>query len=200
MKQRPVIDASELPTYGFGPSTPMWWGTLAFVALEGMGFALAAGSYLYLAYLAPEWPLEAPPPRLGPGTIVTLLLIASVIPNMLVSRWAEKEDLRKVRIGLVVMSAFGVAPLVARIFEFGAVEVMWDDNAYGSVVWFILGLHTAHLLTDLGDTLILAVLMFTRHAKNGKRFSDVSDNAFYWNFVVLSWLPLYLLIYWMPRW
>jgi heme/copper-type cytochrome/quinol oxidase subunit 3 len=200
MKQRPVIDVSGLPTHGFGPSTPMWWGTLAFVALEGMGFALAAGSYLYLAYLAPEWPLNAPPPRLGPGTIVTALLIASVVPNMMLSRWAEKEDLGKVRLGLLVMSAFGVAPLVARAFEFSAVAVMWDDNAYGSVVWFILGLHTTHLLTDLGDTLVLAVLMFTRHAKNGKRFSDVSDNAFYWNFVVLSWLPLYFLIYWVPRW
>ena len=41
-------------------------------------------------------------------------------------------------------------------------------------------------------------LMFTRHAK-GKRFSDVSDNAFYWYFVVASWVPLYALIYGVPR-
>ena len=26
----------------------MWWGTLGFMALEGMGFALAVGAYLYL--------------------------------------------------------------------------------------------------------------------------------------------------------
>ena len=35
--------------------------------------------------------------------------------------------------------------------------------------------------------------------RNGRRFSDVSDNAFYWDFVVLSWLPIYFLIYWVPR-
>jgi len=46
---------------------------------------------------------------------------------------------------------------------------------------------------------VLLVLMFTRHA-TGKHFSDVSDNAFYWYFVVASWIPLYLLIYWVPRW
>jgi len=40
--------------------------------------------------------------------------------------------------------------------------------------------------------------MFTRHGR-GKRFSDVEDNAFYWYFVVLSWLPLYLVLYWVPR-
>jgi heme/copper-type cytochrome/quinol oxidase subunit 3 len=71
-------------------------------------------------------------------------------------------------------------------------------DAYGSVVWVVLGLHTTHLVTDLVDTLVLTALMFTRHA-TPRRFSDVSDNAFYWNFVVLAWLPLYLLLYWAPR-
>jgi cytochrome c oxidase subunit III len=47
---------------------------------------------------------------------------------------------------------------------------------------------------------VLTTVMFTRHAKSGRRFSDVSDNAFYWYFVVATWLPLYVLIYWVPRW
>jgi heme/copper-type cytochrome/quinol oxidase subunit 3 len=67
------------------------------------------------------------------------------------------------------------------------------------VVWFLLGLHTTHLLTDVADTIVLTALMFTRHGFNGRRFSDVTDNAFYWDFVILSWLPIYFLIYWVPR-
>ena len=66
-------------------------------------------------------------------------------------------------------------------------------------IWFLLGLHTTHLITDLGDTLVLTALMFTRHGENGRRFSDVSDNAFYWDFVVLTWLPIYFILYWLPR-
>ena len=46
--------------------------------------------------------------------------------------------------------------------------------------------------------LSIAVLMFTRHGR-GTRFSDVKDNAFYWYFVVLTWLPIYGVIYWAPR-
>jgi heme/copper-type cytochrome/quinol oxidase subunit 3 len=65
-------------------------------------------------------------------------------------------------------------------------------------VWLIHGLHTTHLVTDVVDTVVLTALMFTRHA-HGKRFSDVEDNAVYWDFVVLSWLPIYLLLYWFPR-
>ena len=97
------------------------------------------------------------------------------------------------------MSIVGVVLLGIRFFEFNGLHVRWDQNAYGSILWILLGLHTLHLMTDLGDTIVLTVLMFTRHG-HGKRFSDVGDNAFYWYFVVASWLPIYLIIYWFPRW
>jgi cytochrome c oxidase subunit III len=93
----------------------------------------------------------------------------------------------------------GIAPLIVRIFEFPALHINWDTNAYGSITWALLGLHTAHILTDLVDTLVLAALMFTRHGDNSRRFGDVQDNAMYWNFVVLTWLPIYACIYWIPR-
>lgn len=199
MRQRSVTDVSHLPTADFGSASPMWWGTLAFVALEGTAFALCLGSYLLLAFLNPAWPLAVPPPDLGPGTIVLVLLLMSVVPNHLTSHWAKAKDLRKVRIGLVVMVLLGIAPLAARIFEFPALQVSWDTNAYGSILWLLLGLHTVHLLTDVADTLVLTALMFTRHAHSDKRLSDVADNAFYWDFVVLSWVVIYLFIYWFPR-
>ena len=60
------------------------------------------------------------------------------------------------RIGMVIMSILGIAPLIVRIFEFPALNVSWDSNAYGSVVWILLGLHTTHIITDLMDTLVLA--------------------------------------------
>jgi cytochrome c oxidase subunit 3 len=199
VKENPVSDVSALPTHAFGQRSLTWWGTLSFMSLEGTGFGLAIATYLYLMALAPKWPLNSPPPDLGQGTWVTLLLVASAPLNKLLDGWARSEDLRKVRIGLVGMSLFGVAPLIVRSFEFGHLNVRWDSDAYGSVVWFLLGLHTTHILTDVADTVVLTALMFTRHGQNGRRFSDVSDNAFYWDFVILSWLPIYLLIYWVPR-
>jgi heme/copper-type cytochrome/quinol oxidase subunit 3 len=139
-------------------------------------------------------------PKLAAGTWLTLLLLASLIPNLILARLAKAQILDKVRIGLVVMSVLGALPLVLRAYEFPAMQVKWDDNAYGSIVWAILALHTAHLITDLMDTLVLTALMFTRHADNPRRYGDVEDNAMYWNFIVLAWVPLYLCIYWVPRW
>jgi heme/copper-type cytochrome/quinol oxidase subunit 3 len=200
MRERPVINLANLPLHGMGSASPSWWGTLAYMLIEGTGFALALAVYLYLMSVAPQWPLNAALPKLTAGTWLTLLLLASLIPNLILARLAKAQILDKVRIGLVVMSVLGALPLVLRAYEFPAMQVKWDDNAYGSIVWAILALHTAHLITDLMDTLVLTALMFTRHADNPRRYGDVEDNAMYWNFIVLAWVPLYLCIYWVPRW
>jgi cytochrome c oxidase subunit 3 len=200
MKERVVVaDLSPLPLHGFGSASVTWWGTMAFMLIEGTGFALVIAVYLYLMSLAPLWPIDAPVPDLGPGSAVTAILLASTVPNYLIARWAERQELRKVRIGIILMSALGIAPLLVRAFEFPALKVSWDSNAYGSVIWTLLGLHTTHIVTDLVDTLVLASLMFTRHGRNPRRFGDVQDNAMYWNFVVVVWLPIYACIYWIPR-
>jgi heme/copper-type cytochrome/quinol oxidase subunit 3 len=199
MRNRIVLDVSKLPLHGMGNASLTWWGTCAFMLIEGSGFALAIAVYFYLMSMAPQWPINAPVPDLWAGTWLTILLVASVIPNILVSSWAGKRDLRKVRIGLVVMSLMGILPLALRIFEFSALHILWDQNAYGSITWVLLGLHTTHILTDLVDTLVLACLMFSKHADNPRRYGDVEDNALYWNFVVVAWLPIYACIYWVPR-
>ena len=197
MRQRRAADVSALPTYGFGARSPIWWGTLAFVTLEGMAFAIAAAAYLFLAWLNPQWPIGRPPDLIF-GTALLITLAVSILPNIWLDRAARAERLWEVQIGLVIASAIGIVAIALRAFEFGTMNVRWDANAYGSVQWLLLGLHSAHLLTDVGDTLVLTALMFTRHAR-GKRFSDVSDNCFYWYFVIASWVPIYGLIYWGPR-
>jgi cytochrome c oxidase subunit 3 len=194
-----MLDVSDLPLHGDGTQSVTWWGTLGFMLIEGTGFALVIGVYLYLRSLAAEWALGAPPPGLLWGSLVTAWLLLSEAPNILIQRWAAARDLRRVRWGLVLMTVVGIVPCVLRWYEFRTLWVMWDSNAYGSVVWLLLGLHATHLVTDLGDTVVLAALMWTRHGRNKRRFGDVGDNATYWHFVVLTWLPICFIIYIVPR-
>jgi cytochrome c oxidase subunit 3 len=199
MKERPVVDLSDLPMHAGGSASATWWGTLGFMLLEGSGFALVIAIYVYLMGLAPVWPPGGQAPDLFAGTAVTVVLLASLVPNHWIVRWAEAREIRKVRIAIVVMAVLGVLPLVLRFFEFASLNVSWDDNAYGSILWLMLGLHTTHLVTDVGETVVIAALMATRHGHNPRRLGDVQDNALYWTFVVLTWLPVYLCIYWVPR-
>ncbi|MFL6818203.1 MAG: cytochrome C oxidase subunit III, partial [Bradyrhizobium sp.] len=148
MRQTIVRDVSGLPTYGFGPASPMWWGTLGFFALEGMGFALGIGTYLFLVHTNPQWPLADTPPNHWAGTLNTLLLLASLWPNAIADRNAKREDLGRVRRDLVVMSLIALVTIAIRLYEFTGLNVRWDQNAYGSITWVLLGLHATHLITD----------------------------------------------------
>ncbi|WP_293864119.1 cytochrome c oxidase subunit 3 [uncultured Alsobacter sp.] len=199
MKTRLAVDLSGLPPFGFDNRSPIWWGTLGFVAIEGMGFVLAVGLTLYLKHVNPHWPMDAAPPDLLPGTLLTGVLLASLWFNRSADKAARDGDLSGTRLWLVVMTVVGLATIGLRLWEFNALNVRWDQNAYGSCQWLLLGLHATHLITDVGDTAVLTALMFTKHGR-GKRYSDVSDNAFYWSFVVAAWIPIYGLVYWVPRW
>lgn len=193
-----TLYASPLPSYAFGHRSLMWWGTLGLIAIEGTVFALAIVSYFYLRSLAPRWPLNALPPELLWGTLSTVVLLASMLPNHMLKRAAEAGDLRRLRIAFLACLAFSLIFLALRVFEFRGLNVWWDTDAYGSVVWLLLGLHTLHLITDTYDTGVLAVLMFTGPLE-GRRLVDASENAQYWYFVVLSWLPIYFVIYLAPH-
>jgi cytochrome c oxidase subunit III len=192
------VDASKLPSYVFGHAGLIWWGTAGLIAIEGTVFALAIVAYFYLRTRVPEWPPGVPPPDVMWGTINTIVLLASVVPNQWTKRAAEREDLKTVRIGISICLLFALVFLALRIFEFRSLNVGWDTNAYGSATWTLLGLHTVHLLTDAIDTAVLAVIMFIGPLE-GKRYVDISENALYWYFVVLAWIPIYAVIYWAPR-
>jgi heme/copper-type cytochrome/quinol oxidase subunit 3 len=193
-------DLSHLPSHAFGHRSLTWWGIIAFMVIEGTFFALAIAAYFFLMGLEQSWP---PPPFEPPnwiaGTLFTLVMLVSEIPNTIIKRAAEAGKLREVRKLLLLMVGIGLLLLVIRAFEFPSLNVLWYDNAYGSIVWALLVLHTTHILTDWGDTLVLAGLMHTKHGIEARRFVDVSENALYWRFVWIAWLPIYFLIYWLPR-
>jgi cytochrome c oxidase subunit 3 len=194
-----VGDVSDLPDHNFGSSGLGWWGVIGFMLIEGMGFVLAIGGYYYLLPYEHHWPPNQPPPSLLWGSLVTGLAIASEIPNAWIKQRAKRYDLRAVQFGLALMTLVGVAMLVLRALEFTSLNVRWDTNAYGSIVWALLALHTTHMATDVYDSGVLSV-MSLRKEMTGRRYSDVTDNALYWHFIVWSWVVLYVVIYWTPRW
>jgi cytochrome c oxidase subunit III len=192
------IDVSAMRSYAFSHSSLMWWGTLGMIAIEATVFAIAIASYFYFRSHSDTWPMSMAPPELLWGTLNTAILLASIVPNHLAKKAAEHHQLQGVRIWLCVGLVFGAAFLAVRVMEFATLNVRWDSNAYGSIVWTLMAFHTAHLATDVADTVVLAVLFFTGPL-DGKRFVDVSENSLYWYFVVWAWLPIYLTVYWGAR-
>jgi cytochrome c oxidase subunit 3 len=193
-----ALDVSPLRESAFGHHSVMWWATMCMMAIEGTAFGLGITSYLYLKGRVPHWPPTGPAPALLWGTVNVIILLASAWPNALAKKAAERFDLRAVRLWMAVCLVFAVAFNTVRFLEFSHLNVRWDTNAYGSVTWFLLGLHTTHVLTDFLDSAVLTAVMFFGRVDE-QRFVDVSENSLYWYFVVVSWLPIYAVIYLAPR-
>jgi cytochrome c oxidase subunit 1/cytochrome c oxidase subunit I+III len=206
MSAHRVIDVSELPRHTFDVSEPVWWGNWGLLAIETTMFGILFATYFYLRQNYQLWPppLHTSPQPFGPlpelpaATANVLVLLLSCVPMIMTDRAARRGDRPVVQIGLVLCLAFGAASIVLRGFEFSAVKFRWDANAYGSVVWFTLGMHLLHLITTTLEVLLLTLWVFLR-GFDMKHRVDITVVAVYWYWVVAIWLPLYAMIYFVPR-
>ena len=193
-------DLAALPTHKFGPSSLTWWGVLGFMVIEGAAFALTFAAYFFIMGHEQGWPPEGRlPPNLLWGTLFTILIVLSEIPNTMIKKAAHERSVPTIRMLMPVMIVIGILLLAIRGFEFNNLNCRWTDDAYSSIIWALLLLHASHLLTDWIDTLVLWALMMTPVGWEGRRFVDTDENSMYWRYVWLLWLPIYLLIYWVPR-
>ncbi len=198
MTQRRELNVAELPTVVFSHRSLIWWGTAGLMAIEGTMFAITVASYFYLRTRSSDWPPGLLPPRLTAGTLNLAVFLLSLIPNVWTQKVSERRDLKSTQIGLVIMTLIGIVNIALRVWEFPSLMSTWDANAYASVTWMLLGLHTVHVVTDWYDTAVLTVLMFSNRVE-GRRFMDTSENADYWYFVVFTWVPIWAVIYLAPR-
>ena len=193
-------DLSELPTSKFGTSSLTWWGILGFMVIEGAGFALAFAAYFFIMGHEQGWPPEGRrAPELLYGTLFTILILLSEIPNSMIKKAAHERDVPTIRLLMPVIIGIGIALFVIRGFEFNNLNCRWTDDAYSSIIWALLFLHTTHVLTDWIDTVVLWALMMTDVGWEGRRLVDTDENSLYWRYVWLLWLPIYAMIYWIPR-
>lgn len=100
--------------------------------------------------------------------------------------------------GIVASIVLGVSFLVLKVVEYAAVPYQWDDHAYGSIVWHIIGFHSAHVASVVLKSVVVAVLA-ARGFFDAERLIGVQVNGLYWHFVVGVWVPLCLVLYWAPR-
>ena len=199
LRRTPLLNVAELPDVVFGPRDLMWWGTMGFVVIEGFTLALCLVVYLYLWKNFPEWPPAGTerPTLLAPTIQVAVMLLSLPFVRWL-ARAAKRFDLAQVRRGLLVATLWMVAMVVLRGFELRALRVLWHTNAYGSAQWLVVVSHATLILIELVEIAGMALLFWVGTPER-KHFSDIADLGLYWAFLVIAWLPIYVLNFLGPR-
>jgi cytochrome c oxidase subunit III len=84
-----------------------------------------------------------------------------------------------------------------RAFEFRALNVRWDSNAYGSAAWAVLTTHTTLLLLETVETIVFTLLLYSRDMEQ-RDLAGAVDNAVYWYFMTGVWIPLAAIVFLLP--
>jgi cytochrome c oxidase subunit 3 len=195
-----TIDVAGLPRLGWGPAAAVWWAVWSLITIEGTVFVLLVTVVLYLRGTATAWPPEGiRPPALPAATVNVLMLLASVVPTVGAHRAALRKERPATGRFLVFATILSAGTIALRGLELAQLHVRWDAHAYGSIVWTITGTHLSHLIASaLEDVLLCGLMLFG--PLEDKHYVNITVSCLYWYFVVAAWIPLYLLIYWLPRW
>jgi heme/copper-type cytochrome/quinol oxidase subunit 3 len=199
MTAQRTLEVSHLPDYAVSSEAPLWWGQLMLVLIEGTMFAILIAMYFYYRLRVDTWPPPGTqlPPVLLPGIGVALLLVSCL--GSYRSSEAAKQDDRRGMVGWLLFNlVFAVAGMVVRVDTWAALNFTQAADIHGSMVWTILGLHTLDAVADILFTaVLLVILLLGRHGPETRL--GVHVDSLVWYFVVLIWIPLYVVIYWGPR-
>jgi len=198
-RQTGNVDVSGLPSVVFGQRALLWWGTLGFALIEGFSLVLTIASYLYLRQNEFDWPPgRTPNPDLLIPTVNTVLLLAMIVPMHAVDRAAKAFDGRGVRRNFAIATVMGAVVMTLRWWELLALNVRWDTHAYGSAAWAVVLMHSTLVIVDVFESATFCAI-FRHGTAERKHYPDASDAAGYQYFLSLAWIPVYVVVFWLPR-
>jgi cytochrome c oxidase subunit III len=201
----PPIDVSKWTRYHADKKHLFWWGILGVITIEVMVVLsfLVSYFYLWIVNVAEDrsgWPPSGTelPPLLYPTLNTALLLICAA------SMWyggivMQKGNNRAFVWSTIICCLSSALVLYFRWIQFTLLPFSYQDNAFTSFVWTLEGFHFLHVLSALIGTIVIGWLA-AKGYYNEQRRLGVQIDTIYWYFVVLAWLPIYLVIYWTPRW
>jgi heme/copper-type cytochrome/quinol oxidase subunit 3 len=201
------LDVSNLPATEFDERSPLWWGNTIGLFIETAMFGILVAIYVTVAMNTDPFPpvradrfpvLHDSSPDIFLPVIGLIVLLVSLIPGIWVDVSARRRNVSSIKIGLVITLAFNIAAFVIRYYEFDSLHFKWNDNAYGSITWMILGMHMLHIIV-LGVEDIYLLLWTFLKGVDEKHAVDLTITATYWYWIVGIWVLLFPLIYLTPR-
>jgi cytochrome c oxidase subunit III len=202
-----TLDVAALPSTVFDSKAPLWWGNTLLLFIETAMFGILIALYFSVMMNTEPFPppridrypvLYRPVPDLFLPTIGFIVLLVSLVPGVWLDLSARKRNAGAVKIAVVITLLFNIAAIVIRYYEYDALHFKWNDNAYGSITWMILGMHMLHLFVMAAEDTYLTLWTYMK-GLDDKHALDLTVTAVYWYWIVGMWVVLYFLVYWVPR-
>ncbi|RPA70196.1 cytochrome oxidase subunit III [Cyclobacteriaceae bacterium YHN15] len=109
---------------------------------------------------------------------------------------ARKDELSKLRLGMVITSVLGIAFLVGQWYSWAALvdrDVYFVGNPAGSFLYVFTGLHAIHLISGVIFLIIVLISSF-RYKVHSKNMDLMEMCVTYWHFLGGLWLYLFMFL------
>jgi cytochrome c oxidase subunit 3 len=109
---------------------------------------------------------------------------------------AKRNDIKNIRIGLVVTGVLALAFVIGQYLSWGELvkqDVFFVGNPAGSFIYIFTGLHALHLI---GGLIFLIVVLYRafKYRVHSKSMVSIEMCTTYWHFLGGLWLYLYIFL------
>jgi heme/copper-type cytochrome/quinol oxidase subunit 3 len=126
------------------------------------------------------------------------VLLISLGPDIWLDVAARRRRPFQIKIALIATLLINFVAVGIRYYEFDSLHFKWDDNAYGSITWMLLGMHLLHMIVLACEDIFLLIWTFVKGVDD-KHAVDLTVTAVYWYWIVAVWILLFPLLYIVPR-
>jgi len=194
-----TYDASGLAPYSISSHAPLYVGQVLLAAIEGTMFCILIAMYFYIRLSVDVWP---PPgvrlPEISLSTLALAPLLLSAFGSYWASEGAKKNDRFAMLAGLVANLALAIVFVMLEGASWRSFDFTWESDIHGSIVWALLFLFFVDACADLVFTAMLVLALLRGYAGPKQRLG-VHVDSIVWYFIVVIWIPIYVVIYWGPR-
>lgn len=197
------IDVSKWTRYYNDGKHPFWWGIIILIIIETTVVAAFISSFFYLWSSSllenTNWfPANASQIPILYPTINTFLIFLCALSMYYGGIVMEKGKVWHFFWSIVFCCTVASIALYLRWLQFKILPLAWQESAYASFVWTMTGFHFVHLLSALLGTIVIGWFTAKGFYSRERRLG-IQIDTLYWYFVFIAWLPMYFVLYWVPR-
>lgn len=171
---------------------PKKFGLWLFMVTVVMIFASLTSAYI-VRQAEGNWVLFELPWLLWATSFVILLSSATMHWTYLA---AKRDDLEKVKLGIILTLSLGVVFLIGQFYAWGALvdmSIFFVGNPSGSFLYVLTGLHGLHLVSGIIFLIIVLISTF-KYKVHSKNLLQIQMCSTYWHFLGGLWIYLFVFL------
>lgn len=191
----PVVPAHALPE-GFvrpartgEPRSTHVLGVLLIAVADAMVLAALLATYFAIKNGSGSWP----PSKVSVDTYIPTVITITAVLSMFSVQWGSfcvrRNDQRNAAVGLGLTFIFGLAMVNAEWLSFSRTGFGFDDHAYGTLYYLLIGFHMVHVLVATALLVLVSVRALAGHFSSDDH-EPVRALTMFWNYTNVVWFAV----------